>query len=127
MAEYGELETISMDADADLSLHRYHIVRATSAKGVNVASLSTPIEVIGVLQNQPESGEIAAVAYSGKSKIQVGAAIGANKFFTTNASGRGVICTSGDMAVGRILEASTANGDIVTCLLNVPFRMFGVN
>ena len=126
MAGYGDLETIAMDADADLSAHRYHVVRATSAKGVNVASLSTPIEVFGVLQNKPQDGERATVAFGGMSKIQAGAAIAVNKYFTSNASGRAVICTSGDMAVGRILEASTADGQFVSCLLNKPFRMFGV-
>jgi len=127
MAEYGDIISETMDADADLSLHRYNIVRATSERGVNVASLNTAIEVFGVLQNQPEVGERATVGYIGLSKVRTGAAIAANKYFTNNSSGRAVICTSGAMAVGQVLKASTADGQIVSALLVKPFRMFGVN
>lgn len=127
MAFSNDLKTITMDADADLSVHQYNIMRATSARGVNVASINTAVEIFGVLQNAPESGESATVGVGGFSKVRAGAAITANKMVTCNASGRAVtLPSSGVMAIGRALEAAGADGDIITVqLFNPPVRWAG--
>ena len=126
MAFENDLQCIAMDADADLSAHRYSIMRATSERGVNVCSLNTAVEMFGVLQNKPESGERAQVAIGGVCKVRAGAAITANKMVTCNASGSAVtLPNSGVMALGRALEAAAADGDIISVLITGPVRWAG--
>ena len=126
MAEYGDLQTITMDAAADISVHRYHAVVGTAAGQCNVASLNTNSAIMGVLQNKPQSGERATVAYSGKSKMQAGAAIAANAIITCNASGRAITApNSGVIAIGKALEAAGADGEYISVLLMPPVRWAG--
>lgn len=125
MSYYGDQKTLKASAAADLSANRFHVMRLSAKDAVNVASLGTSSEIAGVLQNLPQSGEDATVAYSGESKITAGAAIAVNAHVTTNSSGRAVTVTSGSMAIGRVLETATADGDIVACLLYPPVRWTG--
>ena len=55
-------------AAADLSAKQYHFVVLASATTVNVATAITNAP-IGILQNDPESGEQAVVRISGVSKV----------------------------------------------------------
>ena len=72
------------------------------------------------MQNAPASGDRATVGYFGESKVVAGAAITANKAFTTNGSGRAVTCTSGDTAVGIALQAANADGETFRALIFPP-------
>jgi hypothetical protein len=125
MAEFGRLETLTLEADADLSDKQYHFVRYVATNKCNQASLDTDSGLIGVLQNKPKSGEFATIGYLGLGKVVAGAAITAGVILTTNSSGRAVTVTSGDMAGGRALEAAGADGDIITALLFPPKRWAG--
>lgn len=88
MAYQVDLQTLPADAAADLSAYRYCAVRLSAANNVNVASLNTSRTLFGVLQNIPESGQRATVAYGGVSKVRVGAAVTAGDIITHNSSGR---------------------------------------
>lgn len=125
MAVSGELQTIALDAAADLSGKRYHWVRGSAAGQCNQASLATNSALLGVLQNKPESGERATVGYFGKSKITAGASVTAMALVTTNSSGRCVAVASGGMAGGRALEAAGADGEVISVLLFPPVRWAG--
>ena len=126
MAVYGEVVTFTAKAAADLSGVQYHIVRFSGADTVNIASQDTSSEMCGVLQNKPSAADQhAAVGFLGESKVVAGAAVSANAFITTNGSGRAVAATSGDMVCGRALEAASADGEVIRCLLNPPFRWSG--
>lgn len=125
MAEFQDIQVLARNADADLSGKQYHIVRLTASKGTNLASLATTSAIGGVLQTVSSSGDRASVGYHGVSKVVAGAAVADNAFFTTNGSGRAVTVTSGDMTVGRALEAAGADGEVITSLIFTPFRWSG--
>jgi hypothetical protein len=127
MAEFGapELLTLTLEAAADLSAVQYHVVRHSAAQKCNVASDATNSGVLGILQTKPKSGEFGTVAVGGKSKAVAGAAITLPAVITHNSSGRVATVTSGQMAIGRALEAASADGDIITVLLFQPVRWAG--
>jgi hypothetical protein len=128
MAEYGNYETLAMNAAADLSGNLYHIVGISDgADGINIASNAVASSMLGVLVTKPAAqGRHATVAYQGLGKVVAGAAINsAGVFFTCNGSGRAVAANSGQMTAGRILETASGDGDVVSVLLYPPFRLSG--
>lgn len=125
MAEFGKLETLTLQAAADLSLFQYKAIRGAGAASCNVASNAADSDMIGILINKPASGEFASVAYSGMSKACAGAAVTVYDQLTVNGSGRVITVTSGSMCLGQALEAAGADGDIITVLLSKPVRWAG--
>jgi len=126
MATYGEQQAYpGLVAAADLSGKQYHVMRLSAAETTNQASLATDSAIAGVLQNKPESGEAATVAYAGFSKVVAGAAVSANALITSNSSGRAVAVASGGMAIGRAMIAAGADGDVIEALLFPPVRWAG--
>jgi hypothetical protein len=115
-------ETIpGLIANADLSAQQFKVVSLQSTAGVcQLAATSILVsKVVGVLQNNPKSGEAAEVAYSGivkaiagTSTIVVGSVLGVN---TTSR----VVGTTTDnvQAIGKSLMAASAIGDIINVLL----------
>lgn len=130
MAAGGEQNRITMVALA--ALPAWTIVRAAgaSAAGVgniacNLASLSSATfsaGAIGVTQLSVVSGDAVPVAYLGESKVVAGAALGVGVLFTNNGSGRAAASVSGDLVVGRVMEAATNDGDVIRCLLFPVYR-----
>jgi len=128
MAEFGELVALSAQAVADLSGKQWHIMRNAGVRQVDQASMSAAAfqtGPIGVLQNKPTSGRAATVAYSGESKIVIGAAVTAGRMLTTNGSGRGIVATSGHIIIGRALTTGATNGEVISALLFPPTRLSG--
>lgn len=125
--EFGPLESWpAVRANADLTNFKYRIMRFDAAQTCNVASndvSAAPTEVpVGVLQNNPASGQAANIAYFGHSKVMAGAAITARAYITTNGSGKAVAATSGDMTIGIAVEAAGATDEIISALLFPPVR-----
>lgn len=80
-------------ASGDLSLCLNRVVAQLPADfkvGLAVAGAG-----VGVLQNAPKNGEFAAVATDGITMVRVGAAVTANDYLTSAASGWAVTVTSG--------------------------------
>lgn len=125
MAEFGLVETLTLQAAADLSAKQYHFVRLSAAQKCNQASEAANSATVGVLQNKPKVDEFATVGFFGKSKIVAGGAVTAGDILTTNSSGRAAVVTSGQMAAGRSLDTAGADGDIITALLFPPVKWFG--
>lgn len=126
MAEFGAQQTVTgFKAAADLRGKKYHFVRASAANVCNQASDAANSGIIGVLQNNPNTGEAATVAFAGESKVYAGGVINVNAIITTNGSGRAAAAGSGDMGVGRALEAASADGHVITVLLFPPVRWGG--
>lgn len=123
--EFGALETITRNAAADLSGKQYHGMRLVAGGLCNQASLVTDSDNFGILQNKPESGEAAAIAYAGRTIAVAGAAITETNHISFNASGRVITVTSGDMTHGVALNAAAADGDQITVLLAHPRRWSG--
>ena len=108
-----------------LGATKYIIVRATAANKADQAISATASAILGVMQNAPDVGEAMSIAYAGRSKVVAGGSLSVNAIITTNGSGRAAAVTSGDIAIGRILEAAGADGDVVSAVLFHPIRWQG--
>ncbi len=122
MAYEANLETVgTFTAAADLSSKQYHFVVLASASTVNVASAITNAP-IGILQNNPESGQQAIVAVSGISKVVADGTLAAGNFIGTSADGQADAISPGtDTTVymtGQCMGAATA-GQTTEMLLNI--------
>lgn len=129
MAEFGRQDILpgykSNSSYAGIGATRYVFVQAAGAYQAILATNTTTSALLGVMQNDPGVGEAMSIAYSGLSKVVAGGALTANAIITTNGSGRAAAVTSGQMALGRVLEASGADGDVVSALLFPPVRWAG--
>lgn len=128
-AEYGnQFEYPAFRSNSDysgLGSARYVIVWQNGTYKGELATVATSSTLLGVLQNAPKVNEAMAIAYSGPSKVVAGGALSAGVIFTTNGSGRAAAVASGQVAIGRTLEAAGADGDIVSCMLFPPVRWAG--
>ena len=108
-------------AAADLSGKQYHFVVLASATTVNVATAITNAP-IGILQNDPESGEQAVVRISGVSKVVADGTLAAGNFIGTSADAQADAISPGtDTTVyitGQCVEAASA-GETTTMILNI--------
>lgn len=107
---------LSIPAGADLSAKQYTFVKISGTGVISVAAATDA--PIGVLLNDPESGETAAVAVSGIVKLKASAAITAGATIGTTATGTAVTLAAGTdttkYIVGRAITAAGASGDIIT-------------
>ena len=118
MATEQVLVKISLLANADLSAKQYFGIEPVAASGVTKAALAGNGEdIIGVLQNKPESGEAATIAISGVTKASAGGVITAGGNVALDAAGEFVAAASGDVIVGVNVGKTTADGDIFELLL----------
>lgn len=116
---YKEAEvTVSLVANADLSAKQYHLVKLANASGVaQVAICGDGEDAAGVLQDNPTSGKVGAVAVAGITQVKCGAALTAGARFASDANGKAVPVATGDTSLGFVLESATADGDIVPALI----------
>jgi len=105
-----------MTAAADLSGSQYRIVKVTADKQVNLGS-SAGETVLGVLQNDPKSGEAALVRTGGVSKVVAGGTLSAGDKVQTDANGAAITALTGDFTVGQVLIGA-ASGEIATILVS---------
>lgn len=115
--------TITRKAAADLRTKQYHFVK----EDVNgdVVSCSVVGEgALGVLQNDPNTGEAAVVCISGPTQVVAGAALASNGIgVKTNAAGRAILATrlvqatgAGARALGVPITDAAADGEVMTIL-----------
>lgn len=77
----------------------------------------------GLIQNKPLAGVAVDLAVQGRSKCIAGAALAKGVFVTPNAAGKLVAAAAGNYILGRLAEASSADGDIVSVLMTRPGRL----
>ena len=121
MAYESPLVTIgTLTAGADLSAKQYHFVVWAAATTVNVATAITNAP-IGILQNNPESGQQAIVAISGVSKVVADGTLAAGNCIGTSSDALADAISPGtDTTVymmGQCLQAASA-GETFTMFLN---------
>ena len=108
-------------AAADLSAKQYHFVILASATTVNVATAITNAP-IGILQNNPTSGQQAIVRISGMSKVVADGTLAAANFIGTSADAQADAISPGtDTTVymtGQCLSAASA-GETTEMILNI--------
>jgi hypothetical protein len=109
----------TFSAGADLSSSQYLFVELSSANTVTVAN-SAGEKTVGVLLNDPTSGQAANVAILGRVKVIASAAISVNAYVSTTNAGKAVTASTGHYAIGRAVTASTADGEYLEVLLTGP-------
>lgn len=103
MATEGMNQKVSVLAGADLrSGAQYKAI----AVGGTIAAANDA--AIGILQNKPNTGENASLAFSGHMKAYVGGAVTAGGRVKVTTSGYLVAVASGDGAVGKAITAAAS-------------------
>lgn len=120
MSSENNLCTVTLPAAADLSSQQYRCV-TVNASGQAAVANATAL-VVGILQNNPPSGQAATVAYSGVSKAKAGGVIAAGARVTSDASGNVIAAAAaGDSVIGVALEGAAANDVIKVLIAQYPF------
>ncbi len=115
-------QDISFTAAEDLSGHQYRFVHQASDTTVDLLDSGAEFPV-GILQNAPESGEIAVVRIAGVSKlvmndaIAVGVAVKAEYVDATDNGKGDAADTEGDIERGRVIFATGAEDAVGAVLL----------
>lgn len=105
--------SITLTANSDLSTHQYKaVVRVAGANKCDLAGAAAG-HVAGILQNKPGAGEDATVWDSGTSKAVAGAAVTVPARLTTDASGRVVAATTGQLYFAEAVVGCTAANQII--------------
>lgn len=128
MAEYGsQIQLPAFKSGADFTGKRYRAVDLNDSGYVVLASVPTSSNIVGIIQNEPQSLEHATVCVYGLTKVVAGSAFSIGDLLTVTASsvGKAVKATypvSGATlwVIGRALEAATAKDDKVSMLVS-PF------
>lgn len=106
-------------AGADLSSSQFYAVVVNSSGAVVAAGAG--VQVDGILQNKPASGEVAAVWGPGSvSKCSAGAAITLGDAVASAADGQVVTATTGDFIIGRALQAAANADEIISVWVTMP-------
>lgn len=108
----------SFISGADLSAHQWRIAYLSGARTVTFATGVT-IKSIGIIQdNVDAAGKAVNVRVLGISKVVAGEAMATpGTEVTSDAAGKAVAAATTDFVVGRTLEASAADGDIISILV----------
>lgn len=105
---HGQVETYI--AGADLSASQYLFVKTS---GATVVVAGAGEEAVGVLWNDPTSGKAASVVRGGDPNVYAGAAIAAGVDVASDAAGKAVAATTGDVILGKTRKAAEAANDLV--------------
>ena len=112
---------ITLPAGADLSSNQYYFVKINSSGNAVLCSAATD-KPIGVLQNDPTSGEEAQVLVVGGTKLVTNSACDEGTVVGTASSGKGAPYVAGTdttkFIVGSVILASGADGEIATVVVN---------
>ena len=123
-------ESFAASASA-VSALQYHVARLIAADTVTLAGSQGNTDLIGVFQQVPSAnGDAATVCLNGMTPIVCGSSISVNALITVSASGRAVGLPAAPASgsnnaayvIGRVLEASGADGDIVTAWVHAPYK-----
>lgn len=110
----------TMTASADLSSKQFHFVKVSGNNTVTVCAAITDTP-IGVLQNNPASGEAAVVCVFGITKVVADGTLAAGNLIGTSADGQADAIAAGAdttvTTVGQALNAASA-GETVEMFLN---------
>lgn len=115
---------LTREAGADLHTNQYCIAKIDSSNLAQLATAATD-DIVGVLDEVPQGANGACsiehvTGGNSTGKVKVGAALSRLTFITAGSGGKAVAATQTTggsqpsvRVIGRLLEASTADGDIV--------------
>lgn len=106
-------------AGESLASAQYHIVQLDAAGAIEIGEGATD-KLVGVLQNKPASGEAAIYRFLGTSKVVAGGVVTLGDWVTSKSDGRALTTTTDlDVIIGRALETSAADGDVIEVQLGI--------
>jgi len=112
---------ITLEAGADLSSSQYYFVKLNASGKAVVCSGATDIPV-GVLQNNPTSGQAAEIVVVGLTKVSSNAALAIGDLIGTSSDGQADAKTAGtdttEYVVGTVLVTTGAAGVVASALVN---------
>lgn len=112
---------ITLEAGADLSSSQYYFVKLNASGKAVVCSGATDIPV-GVLQNNPTSGQAAEIVVVGLTKVSSNAALAIGDLIGTSSDGQADAKTAGtdttEYVVGTVLTTTGAAGVVGSVLVN---------
>lgn len=107
---------ISLPANADLSASQYCFATVNSS-GKAIINATLGGAVLGVLQNNPDAvDKVAEIACEELCKVKAAAAIVPGNLVASDATGKAVVATSGQYALGIALSTA-ASGEFVTIMI----------
>ncbi len=124
MATYNYGIDLPFSASGDLTAKQYYFVtHASAAKRVQASTGASNPAPIGVLQNDPRTGEEATVRVWGVSKVVADAdtAIGYGDYLTSGSTGMAVINTNGSSVAAMSLQDLTSGTGVYIEVLLLPF------
>lgn len=105
MAVYRDVLTLGVTASAAITKHRFVTLAGAhcgaGAKAVGVSRFDTP-----------DTKEISTIVL-GTAVVEAGDAVTADDWVASDANGKAVTGTIGDVILGRALEAASAAGDLI--------------
>lgn len=108
MATYENATSQTFTAGADLSSSQYLFVKGDSTAN-QVVLCGDGEAAIGVLLNDPTSGQAAAVATSGKVRVIAGGNITVGARVASDSAGKAVAAATGDYVLGVAITAGASN------------------
>ncbi len=118
MALKGVTTDITYKAAADLRTAKNKIVRIAADGEINLSGAASATQ-IGVLQNDPNTGEAAQVSIGGEPKVIVGGAVGsAGLYLKSDANGLAVVANSGDNVIGISQETAAGSGTLIRMVID---------
>lgn len=111
---------ITLEAGEDLSAKQFRFVKISSGKAVACAA-ATDVP-IGVLQNDPKSGQEATIVVVGGTKIVSSASIAAGIKIGTDSNGKADAKVAGtdttEYTVGQVILGAGADDEYLTAVVN---------
>ena len=120
--EGPQIRIPGLTASASLTTKQYYFVKMSGEKTVTVCAATTD-KPIGVLQNNPASGEEATVCAIGVTKVSGDADLNYGDSIGTSADGEAAAYTASDTTkyiVGQVIEGNTAAHGLVTAFVSCP-------
>jgi len=102
MSVHGQHRTISVATGADLSSFQYRAVQINGTLATSNKNAS------GILQNKPQSGEHASVAYDGHMKGVAGTALTVGMDVKVESGGFLIAVDSGDTGRAKVVTAASS-------------------
>lgn len=108
-------------AAADLTAKQHYFVAVNTDGKIAVAG--DGVAALGVLQNKPDSGEVADVGTLGVTQVVAGGVVTAGDKVASDASGKAATATTGEYAIGIALGTTAGDGEKLSVYLNAYGRV----
>lgn len=119
----GDGIALSFTASADMDDYQYRFVKAGSTEGEFAVAAGSEPQALGVLQNDPNTGEAGAIRNAGTTQVYAdatGSAIAINDYVTSGSDGQAVKVATKANSFGVALGAvASGSGVLIEVLLSL--------